>query len=57
MTTVFDMGFPEYLQSELETDPESKIMSEIKSYDAFLDQLLKDKNLTMAEVFRKMAIK
>ena len=40
MTTMFDMGFPEYLQSELETDPGLKIMSEIKSYDTFLDEML-----------------
>ena len=60
LTTMFDPSFPYYLQLGLadyiQLTTTSQMISEIKFYDTFLDQLLIDKNLTMAELFRKISI-
>ena len=57
MTTMFDPSFSHYMQQpELVETANSKMRNEIKSYDSFLDQLLLEKNLTMAELFRKISI-
>ena len=57
MTTMFDPGYQQYLKAEMKNDPNSTTMSEIEAYDTFLDNKLKNHNLTMAELMRKMAIK
>ena len=56
MTTMFDAGFQMQLEAELKYRPNSTKLSEIQRYDTFIDQLLRDKKLTIVELFRKMAI-
>ena len=57
MITMFDASYEKQLESELKYRPNSTIISEIERYDIFIDQLLRDKKLTIVELFRKMAIK
>ena len=56
MTTMFDAGFDQYLNSEALSGHDSGILDEINAYDTYLEQLLEVKNISMVGLFRQLAI-